>query len=293
MRITGLKIISSSLLPDKPIMSQLDSKQKDIPLQYLGFVQTPSLWFGNTIYGLNQFEYAPKPNTELTNLDTISNRLGKRVEYFVCHDLQQHPHISIIDQNLQIQQQKQTIGELDTLIMVNGKPVHLEIVYKFYVYDATVGINELDHWIGPNRKDSLIQKLDKLKNKQLPLLHHPETVKYLVNYGLNAQNIEQKVLFKAQLFIPYNLKNKVFTQINTDCIMGHYIKKEDLASCSNSQFYMPSKLNWLVTVQPDVLWVSYTVFMSQLQTVLENKLAPLIWIKHPNGNTQRCFVVWW
>jgi len=62
------------------------------------------------------------------------------------------------------------VGELDCLILRDKKPIHLEVIYKFYLYDASVGDTEIAHFIGPNRKDSLIEKLTKLQEKQLPIL---------------------------------------------------------------------------------------------------------------------------
>ncbi len=34
-------------------------------------------------------------------------------------------------------------------------------------------------------------------------------------------------------------------------------------------------------------------FNTALQVFLDKNQSPLVWIKHPNGNTERVFVVWW
>ena len=262
--------------------------------QYQGFVATPNLWDSDTLlYGIEQFTCKPLPRSKSIDTSNLPSRLGKRVEHFVCHDLKQHPALSLIAHNLQIQQHKQTIGEIDVLLVAAGKPIHLEIVYKFYLYDSTVGTTELAHWIGPNRKDSLIQKLDKLKDKQFPLLYHSETAKYLETYGLHADTMQQKVLFKAQLFVPVDLENKTFSTINPDCIAGYYYKKDQLTSLQTCQFYLPSKLNWLVAAHQDITWLSYKTFVLQIEALLDSNLAPLIWIKHPSGTLERSFLVWW
>ncbi len=70
--------------------------------------------------------------------------------------------IEIIGQNIQVIENKITISELDCLILDNHKPVHIEIVYKFYLYDESLTGNEIDKWIGPNRNDSLKHKITKL-----------------------------------------------------------------------------------------------------------------------------------
>ena len=274
-------------------MSLPDSDLKAIDVQYQGFANTPNLWFGDSVYGLNQFEYTSHSNTEITDIANLPYRLGKRVEHFVCYDLEQHSDINLLAHNLQIQHNKQTIGELDVLLKHKQQPVHLEIIYKFYVYDPTVGTSELEHWIGPNRKDSLVQKLEKLKNKQLPLLFRPDTASYLQDLGLDSGQIQQNVLFKAQLFVPRVLKNSHFEQVNNACIAGVYIKKEVLPSFQYCQFYIPSKVNWLAGIQPQITWLEYANFNTELQVFLDKNQSPLVWIKHPNGNTERVFVVWW
>ena len=39
-----------------------------------------------------------------------------------------------------------------------SKILHLELVYKFYLYDKNLGEKEIERWIGPNRSDSLLEK---------------------------------------------------------------------------------------------------------------------------------------
>ncbi|HLV39750.1 DUF1853 family protein [Xanthomarina sp.] len=265
---------------------------KEVNLQYLGYLNTPNLWLGNLVYNLQQLEVARQPATRFSETLPKNIRLGKRVEQFVFHHLKQLPQTTILCQNLQIQQERHTLGEMDALLLINNKPVHLEIIYKFYVYDA-MGTNELDHWIGPNRKDSLVQKLDKLKNKQLPLLYHPETLKYLEKHNLKVDQIKQQVLFMAQLFVPYNQTLPNFKWINPACIRGYYLKKEELSQFKTCKFYLPTKANWLLEPHAQVAWLTHPACKELLTPILDNQTAPLIWIKHPNGEISKSFILWW
>ena len=44
---------------------------------------------------------------------------------------------SVLSENIQIQENvNQTIGELDCLFLDESQPIHLEIQFKFYLYDA-------------------------------------------------------------------------------------------------------------------------------------------------------------
>ncbi|MDG1841923.1 MAG: DUF1853 family protein, partial [Crocinitomicaceae bacterium] len=170
--------------------------------RFIGYSKTPFLWNTDQINQIKQFDIELN-EVNKTSIDiNDSIRLGKLVEHFVFIQLQQNKSISIIVKNLQIIQDKITIGEIDCVIKHLKKYIHLEIVYKFYLYDKHIDTGELDHWIGPNKKDSLVFKLNKLKNKQLPLLHHFKTKELLAKTRLNIDNISSIVFFKAQLFVP-------------------------------------------------------------------------------------------
>ncbi|MCK5816169.1 MAG: DUF1853 family protein [Flavobacteriaceae bacterium] len=194
-------------------------------------------------------------------------RLGKRVERFVGHELKQHPAINILKENIQIQNDKITVGEIDCLLKDDETAVHLEIIYKFYLYDISVGSTELEHWIGPNRKDSLISKLTKLKEKQLPLLYNPHTKPTLDALNLKINALQQFVCFKAQLFIPYE-KEVDFIELNRDCINGFHIHFKELAQFSSCKFYIPSKVNWLQEIQIQVPWLTYHQFFETVKTMV-------------------------
>ena len=263
-----------------------------LTLQYLGFLNTPNLWLDTSDFGLQQFELIPTVS-DVTDLGEHKLRLGKLVERFVSLQLQQDKSISILADNLQIQDNRITIGEIDCLIQQNKQPIHLEIVYKYYLYDETTGSSEIDHWIGPNRKDSFTQKLAKLKEKQLPLLYHNCTKTVLEKLNIQIEEIQQRVCFKAQLFVPLQKQNHTFKSINSSCIKGFYIKQNEVQQFADCQFYIPKKLDWLIDIPTHQLWQTYDAFLEELTPQLNQNTAPLCWIKKANGNTEKCFVVWW
>lgn len=260
--------------------------------QYLGFHNTPQLWDSNAIYGLEQIAFKTI-RCESPELISPSIRLGKRVEQFVFHELKQQHSITILAENIQVIKDKVTIGELDCILSQNDEQIHLEIVYKFYLYDATVGTTELERWIGPNRRDSLVKKLVKLKEKQLPILCRSETEKYLTELNLKAQDLQQKVYFKAQLFVPIELANTSFKLINNECVKGFYIRKDKLNSLHLNRFYIPTKMDWLSEVQKDADWQSCTSFVKSISLLLQKEQSPLCWTIDPKGKMSKFFVVWW
>jgi len=264
---------------------------KNRQAQYQGYLKTSLLWT-NPIFGLKQLNLPTKKITTFNETILNNLRLGKRVERFVSHQLKQDKAIDILIENIQVQNEKITIGEFDCILKLDGNPIHLEIVYKFYLHDEQMGTTELEHWIGPNRNDSLISKLTKLKEKQLPLLYNPLAKPILDVLNLEVTELQQFVLFKAQLFVPYQ-KEVSFTLLNKECLNGFYIHISEIEQFANCKFYIPSKINWLLEVQTQVPWLIYAKFSKEIHQIISNKTAPLCWIKFPNGNLQKFFIVWW
>ncbi len=269
----------------------MDAISKNIQAQYQGYLNTPVLW-NNVLFGLKQFQFSSEKATVFNESIPENLRLGKRVERFVSSQLQQNKTITVLLENAQIQDEKITIGEIDCILKQNDIPIHLEIIYKFYLFDESIGTTEIEHWIGPNRNDNLLKKLTKLKEKQLPLLYNSFTKPLLASINLKAIEFQQEVCFKAQLFVPYQ-KEAEFKALNKDCINGFYVRISDIEQFTDCKFYIPTKINWLLEVQTQVNWLTYKPFSEKVKTITNQKMSPLCWTKFPNGSIQKFFVVWW
>jgi hypothetical protein len=270
----------------------MQQKSKDIQNHFEGFLKTSYLWKEKNVYNLQQFEVEQK--SHVFNAEINANqRLGKYIERFVSYQLRKDTSVEIVSENIQIQKEKITLGELDCIILKDDKPIHLEIIYKFYLYDETVGESEIDHFIGPNRKDSLVDKLNKLKDKQLPLLYSTECLEYLHSINLDVDKIEQQVYFKAQLFVPYVNKNIHLKQLNSDCIVGFYINQNELHQFEDCKFYIPNKKDWLVVPHSNKSWLNFSQFIEKSKPILERQFSPMCWMKNKNGILEKFFLVWW
>lgn len=269
----------------------MHQKTKDIQKRYDGFLNTASLWKDKSIYTLHPFEIESK-STKIDIAIDEKLRLGKYIERLVSFELQQKKSIRILSENIQIQEEKLTLGELDCLLLKDSKPIHLEIVYKFYLYNEAVGNSEIEHFIGPNKKDSLVEKLNKLSRKQLPLLYSKQAKKLLKTLDLNATEIEQQIYFKAQLFIPFQKEIGLKT-LNQDCVSGFYIHENDMHQLSACKFFIPKKIDWIVTPHTNVSWLYFDAFKKTAMPYLERQFSPLCWIKYPNGTLKKFFLIWW
>lgn len=273
------------------IRISMDVRSKNIQAQYQGYLRTPLLW-KESVFGLKQLEFSQNNETIFNKSIPKNLRLGKRVEQFVSSELQQNKDVEILLENAQVQNKKITIGEIDCILKHNNTPIHLEIIYKFYLFDDRVGTTEIEHWIGPNKNDTLLKKLTKLKEKQLPLLYNPLTKPLLNNLNLKVAELQQVICFKAQLFIPYQ-KEVVFKELSKECVNGFYVHISEIVQFIDCKFYIPTKVDWLLEVQTQVKWMDYKLFSEKAEAITSEKKSPLCWIKFPNGSIQKFFVVWW
>ncbi len=259
--------------------------------EYLGFLNTPFLFVDSEGLPFEIF------NDVLIHKSTFSGninnnlRLGNRVEQYVFQQLRNNGYKFIIE-NLQIIANKNTLGELDCIIEKNNIQIHLEIVFKFYLYNSSVGQSELEHWIGPNKKDSLIEKINKLKFHQLPLLYTPETTEILTNLSIAIPKTQQ-VFFKAQLFVPYLSPQISFKTINPDCVSGFYISIQDVNHLKVNEFYLPSKEEWIETPNPNGNGFELRELLQKVQPLHKNEKSPMCWMKEKSGSWIKLFITWW
>ncbi|SKB31766.1 hypothetical protein SAMN05660776_0335 [Salegentibacter holothuriorum] len=275
--------------------------QNRIANQFEGFINTPPLW-KKDFQGIQQFELSEiinplqKPIAE--DLPSLSSNfvMGKRVERFFEWIIRQNQDYKLLAENKQVSRDKITLGELDFLLkdLIKKQVYHVEMVYKFYVYDPSFS-KETQRWIGPNRKDSLLQKTEKLKKKQFPLLFKPETKGLLKSLNLNAKETLQQTCFKANLFVPRELQDQEYSEINNDCIAGSWLHFKDfkISSYKNFEYYAPKKQDWPILPKYGETWFSHLEIIDQIEMLFESKKAPLIWIKKPGNTYERLFVVWW
>lgn len=267
--------------------------------QFRGFLQTPQIFAENGIFDYPLFqtlENNPKV-LEFQPSGPSATVLGKRMEDFFAQYIINFTSEEILIQNEQIIQDKKTVGEIDFLLKDTSSEVisHVEMIFKFYLFDPESGTSELDHLIGPNKRDSLNQKLERLQKRQFPLLFHPATIDLLDFLGIDAEVVIQKMCFKAWVFLPSHMKACELTQINPQTFAGYWIKAKEFTfeAYSENQFFIPGKFYWPVNPEVNNVWKSFEIIEKELQTLLQDKFAPLLWMKTGDGKYERFFVVWW
>lgn len=127
--------------------------------QFEGFLKTPPLWI-NPFQEIEQFKLPgieePLTQSLTEDLPSLSSNfvMGKRVERFFEWIIRQNSNYNLLAENMQISRHKITLGELDFLIedLINRQVFHIEMVYKFYVYDPSfTSENQQMDWSQPPR----------------------------------------------------------------------------------------------------------------------------------------------
>lgn len=160
--------------------------------------------------------------TELPS--STDRRLGYYYEDLLNSVLASTSYITDIKRNIQIKDANRTVGEFDFLVQTQeGKTIHVECAVKFYL--CTGDGSELSHFEGPNRKDRLDLKWDKLLHKQIRL---SETdAGHATTETLNMHPTQTAVLIQGYLFYPIGQSiSNLHTSINPKHLQGWWIRNE-------------------------------------------------------------------
>ena len=220
-------------------------------------------------------------------------RLGHLAEKIVSELIKSSTNYNVLYENVQVIEEGKTIGEIDFIIEeINTRAlIHLELSYKFYLFDPNISSEPINNWIGPNRNDTLKEKLEKLKRKQFSLLYNNCTKSKLNTIEIGE--VSQTLCFLVSLFIPYEYKAK-FSPIYEKAIKGYYLNFETFISLDNSAkaYYIPSKKEWGMDPSENDSWTDINGVVKNISTSIKEKQAPLRWQKHKDSYSA-LFIVWW
>lgn len=262
--------------------------------QCIGFLETPPLWKNNQ-FNIQQFEF-PKLDIHSFQPHPIPKnlRLGHQMEHVFQQLIDYADAYEIVLQNLQIGEPEKTIGEIDFILKHKSKNqlIHVELTYKFYLIYPEYS-NPVLQLIGPNKRDTFFKKIQKIEQIQFPLLHTEKGAKTLTEYGINHLEVEQQCCFKAQLFKPFGSDKIDLGILNEDCLIGYWQRFDDFKkrTFATTQFYMPTKSEWVHSPFGGVNWKSFTEILPEIDLRLQNGYAPMLWLKNDRKTFEKMFVV--
>lgn len=128
-------------------------------------------------------------------------RLGKYFETLWYYWFSHNPRFQVIENNLQIIIDGETLGEMDLIVFDKRakKIIHWELAVKFYLGAGDTG--DPGHWYGPNLNDCLERKIHNLMNKQSVISQNARVGQWLQSQGLTID--ESAVILKGRLYYPW------------------------------------------------------------------------------------------
>ena len=262
----------------------------------MNLLSAPELPFLSELLGVTAFQ--------LSEIDQIGNEefsfptnimLGKQAEQCFEYYLKHSKRYNLVAANIQIQGLTHTIGELDYLVydLQENKALHIELACKFYLYDSSLSSQELKCWTGPNRKDNLFQKLEKLRLKQFPLLYSEEAIVELNHLNLEISSVEQQLCLKSFLFTKRDEGLRNILKDYENAIVGYWITLSEFASEDKLALYrIYNKLEWLLLPENLEEFKSLGEVSTMLELHISNKRSQLVY-KRKGNRIERFFVVWW
>lgn len=128
-------------------------------------------------------------------------RVGLYFEALVAAIIRAHPSWTLLGKDVQIRGEGRTLGAFDFVVRTgSGLCEHWEVAVKFYLRFGDS--KEWKYWLGPNQRDRLDKKVNRMRHHQLPLSRRPEAVVPLEQIG--ASSVERHVaLLKGVLFVEW------------------------------------------------------------------------------------------
>ncbi|MFT4850143.1 MAG: hypothetical protein ACI83B_002695 [Sediminicola sp.] len=260
------------------------------------FLSAPDLVISSEEYSFTPFQFSLNERlddeTFMFPYDII---IGKQAEFCFAFYLRQSQRYALIASNIQINGKTETVGEIDYLVFDSRtqKTLHVELACKFYLFDSDSRQSEMSKWIGPNRKDSLKTKLDKLKLKQFPLIRRKETEVSLKALQIDVNTIKQSLCLKAFLFLRKGSQLNKFSENYRVCIVGYWLPYAEFISEDKTAMYaVPKKKKWLLPIEDADEWHNFDETKNILKAQIENTQSVLVY-KKVEDLILRFFVVWW
>lgn len=187
------------------------------------------------------------------------HRLGAYFEALFEMWVQESPALRPIANNLQVREQKQTIGEFDFILERRGEVEHWELAIKLYL--GHPGVGEGERWFGPNARDRLDLKLAKMRDHQLRLGSRDSGRRALQKLGV--ESAKSYGLIKGYLFDALNpiYRTNDFIYAGPQVLRGwwtHFRDREAILQRAESEgasgYLILPRLRWMAPAfSPEVI----------------------------------------
>ena len=217
-------------------------------------------------------------------------RVGLYFETLMAALIRAHPAWTLVGADVPIRQDGRTLGAFDFIVRTaDGAYQHWEIAVKFYLLLGDP--MHWNHWLGPNQRDRLDKKVNRMRHHQIPLSRRTAALEVLHAFG--ATSIEQHVaLLKGIFFVEWG-DRPIGPPHASMAPSGLWVCEGDVASV-NHQF---SDSAWIPRHKP--FWLAPIASCADADVhdqLPKNVSRPQMWsrVHHINGQleeAERWFVV--
>ena len=165
----------------------------------------------NRVYESNypwllELDRQPQPLLQYLS-ERRSTKLGHYFEDLVAWWLMQKIADGYFESHVKVTEGGRNIGEFDFLFRSGQIYEHWECAVKFYLY--TRDKSGTVYWYGPNARDTLQKKLNRMLEHQVPLSGRTESKAALVNREIDS--VHSEIFLKGYLFYPlgYNAYDNI------------------------------------------------------------------------------------
>ena len=185
------------------------------------------------------------PAQVMSYVDPVTRRLGHYFEHLYHLLLEQVLGWQVLARNLPIRMATgQTLGELDFIVRNphSGQVEHHEIAVKFYLGLPAPGYPL--RWYGPDTRDRLDRKVNRLLRHQATLCQRQETLASLAAMAIPAPAC-RRVFMPGYLFYPQGQFLLSPEGINPTHERGDWQRLDSDTPLPGSHWVMLSKTDWL------------------------------------------------
>ncbi|MBK1879616.1 DUF1853 family protein [Pelagicoccus mobilis] len=209
----------------------------------------------------------------------FDQKLGHLYEDAFERLIQMDAGLELLARNLQVPRADgSTLGEIDFLIRdrASGLVTHVELAVKFYL--SFVDGSCVERFPGPDPRDNWLNKLDRLRSRQLRLGRLEETKALLKErFGVEEVAVGQRIY--GALFDRFDREGHSRPpSVRAGCVRGCWLYFEELDRCfgGRTEFFVLPKCLWGAKIDERVL--------AELDRVSVEELGELA--------TERCVMLW-
>ncbi|MFI8621022.1 MULTISPECIES: DUF1853 family protein [unclassified Marinomonas] len=167
-------------------------------------------WHGDWSQSLQALSANPRPLEEAVAA-CKSHFLGSYFEVLFSFAIQHFSTLKVLLEHEQIVDQGKTLGEVDMLVETpDGDLLQFEIAIKFYLERPDL---YPEHWIGPNKNDSLHKKVSRARAHQLTILE-TDSAKKQCQSVIKGRPIRPCLLIYGRLFLSLNASKNALGLMN-------------------------------------------------------------------------------